>query len=70
MPRSLIGTIVFIIGISLYAMLVMNLALYLPQGGVLGWTVQVVYHVVFGLIWLWPATRLVRWAARGGRVGF
>ncbi len=55
--RKALGLLAFVIGLPLYALLAMRLAARLPD-----WTlVEIVYYPVAGLIWFYPAARLIRW---------
>ena len=58
--RVLIATIVLLIALALYAGVAVTVADALPDHDL----VQGVYIATAGLIWVWPATRLIRWAAR------
>ena len=60
--RKLIGTIVLLIGLTLYAFLVMTIAVsgHLPEGGF----VQFVYYLAAGVVWEFPAKYLIVWMVR------
>ncbi|HET6519204.1 MAG TPA: DUF2842 domain-containing protein [Geminicoccaceae bacterium] len=65
--RSLIAIVVLVLGLGLYALIVARLgALILPPDR---WLAHLVYYVAFGIVWVWPAAWIVRWAARGGGGG-
>ena len=58
--RVLIASVVLILGLVLYAAAVATAADLLPEHGL----VQGVFIAAAGLIWVWPAIRLIRWATR------
>ncbi len=61
MSRIPVAVIAGILGFLLYIGAVTALAdAVLP----LHWTVQVAYFVLAGVAWVWPASRLMMWAAR------
>ena len=62
--RSLIGTFALIAGMGIYALIVMRVGALLPNEGWLGRAAQPVFYLVTGLIWLYPAARVVRWTVR------
>jgi hypothetical protein len=56
--RVLIGSVVLVLGLTVYALLAMRLAVaVLPEST----PVQVVFYAAAGLAWVWPAARLTRW---------
>lgn len=60
--RKLVGTVVLVVFISVYALLAMTLAAArLP--GTSGWT-QLLYFVVAGLLWVVPTLPLISWMQR------
>ena len=58
--RVLVATVALIVGIALYAAAAVTLADALPDHK----AVEGVYIAVAGLVWVWPAVWLIRWAAR------
>lgn len=60
--RKLIGTIVLLIGLTLYSFLVMTIAVsgHLPESGF----VQFVYYLTAGVAWAFPAKYLIVWMVR------
>lgn len=60
--RNLIGTLVLIFGLGLYGLIVAELSV---QMGALPFIVEVIFYLIAGLIWLWPARALVRWMMAG-----
>jgi hypothetical protein len=56
--RILWGTIILLVGLGLYALAVMVVAVaFLPANG----AAELVFYVVTGTIWLYPAVRLTKW---------
>lgn len=63
--RKLIGTIVLVITVPIYALIAMVVAVaILPDANVWG---QLVYYVVVGLLWVPPAGLLITWMVRPDR---
>lgn len=58
-PRALIAVAVLLVGLGVYAAAIVTLADYLPEH----WAVEGTYALIMGLIWVWPAIALFRWAA-------
>jgi hypothetical protein len=61
--RALVAVAILLIGLALYAAAVVTLADYLPDH----WAIEGIYALITGLIWVWPAIALFRWAAGGQR---
>jgi hypothetical protein len=59
--RVLVGTIVLVFGLALYAGAVMALVARLPENASLDFTV----YGLAGIAWLAPAALLTRWMLRG-----
>lgn len=60
--RKLFGLVVLMVGLGIYALLAMRLAVaVLPENLV----VQTVFYIVAGIAWVWPARPLVRWMQSG-----
>ncbi len=60
--RKLVGTIVFLIMLTVYVLIAMAIgANYVADAHML---LQVAYFLVAGLLWVAPAALLVRWMAR------
>jgi|HubBroStandDraft_1064217.scaffolds.fasta_scaffold00032_15 hypothetical protein len=56
--RILGGTIVLLAGLGLYALAVLVVAAaFLPAQ----WLAELVFYLVAGLLWLYPAARLTSW---------
>ena len=63
--RKLIGTIVLILFVTIYALAAMTIAAaQLP--GTSGW-VQLAFFMIAGLAWVIPAAALVYWMQKPGR---
>lgn len=60
--RKLIGTIVLLIFLALYALAVMAAAIVLQVSGS-KW-VELAFYIIGGLAWVIPAALLVRWMVR------
>ncbi|HCX68034.1 DUF2842 domain-containing protein [Parvibaculum sp.] len=60
--RKLIGTIILLIGLTLYSFLIMTIAVsgHLPEHGL----VQFLYYITAGVIWAFPAKYLIVWMVR------
>lgn len=58
--RALLATVALILGLVVYAGFAVRIAEALPDHGL----VQGVFIAIAGLAWVWPAIRLIRWAAR------
>ena len=60
--KKLIGGIVLVVGVSVYALLVMVIGqIKLAQSGS---ATQLAFFAFFGLIWIVPAAFLIRWMER------
>jgi hypothetical protein len=59
--RKLIGTIVLLLFLCVYALVVMALSVKLPTWGVAG---QTIYYAAAGLLWVIPAGFIVKWMQR------
>jgi len=56
--RILFGTFGLILGLAIYALLVMRLAIaVLPDNQL----VQAVFYLVTGIVWIFPAAKLTKW---------
>lgn len=60
--RKLIGTIVTVVFVTVYALLAMVLAGRLLPGT--GGLVQLAYYAVAGLVWVVPVALVIRWMQR------
>ncbi len=56
--RILYGMILLVLGLGLYSLVAMAVAVRLLPD--LGW-VEFVYYVVVGTVWIYPAARLTYW---------
>ncbi len=62
-PRALIAVALLLVGLAVYAAAIVTLGDYLPGH----WAVEGIYALIMGLIWVWPAIALFRWAANWRR---
>lgn len=60
--RKLIGTVVLVIFVSVYALTVMTIAAAKLPGT--SGLVQLLFYIVGGLLWVIPAAILIRWMSR------
>jgi hypothetical protein len=56
--RILFGMVLLIVLLGVYALLVMSLAVRVLPDQTL---VEIVYYLVTGTIWIYPAAKLTRW---------
>lgn len=56
--RKLIGGIAIVLGLCAYAAAAVTLGNRLPDH----WLVHLLFYPVAGILWVWPAARVVRWA--------
>ena len=65
--RKLAGTIVLLVFLSVYALVAMLVAVALQVNA--SKTVELIYYVVAGLLWVLPAGAVITWMQRpdGGR---
>lgn len=61
--RALVAVAVLLVGLALYAGAVVTLADFLPDH----WLIEGIYALITGLVWVWPAIALFRWAGNGQR---
>jgi hypothetical protein len=64
MPRILIASLAGIAGFCAYIWLVVVLADHVIP---LHWAVELLYFIAAGILWVWPAKRLMVWGAGGAR---
>ena len=60
MSRPQIAVPLGLLGFFLYIVAVMNLADLVVE---IHWAVQIIFFLVAGTIWAWPAHKLILWAA-------
>ena len=60
--RKLAGTIVLLIFLTVYALIAMLVAVVLQVNA--SKTVELIYYVVAGLLWVLPAGALITWMQR------
>lgn len=63
--RKLIGTVILVITVPIYALIAMVVAVAVLPGVNVWW--QLVYYVVAGLLWVPPAGLLIAWMAKADR---
>ena len=61
--RILLGSLLLILGLGLYALAVMAVAVRLLPDQ---WAVEAVFYTFAGIAWIVPAARLTRWMQRAG----
>jgi hypothetical protein len=57
--RKLVGTIILLVFLAIYALAAMLVAVALQVNG--SKTAEVIYYVVAGLLWVLPAAWLIKW---------
>ena len=63
--RKLVGTVVLVVFVSLYALAAMTVAAAKLPGT--HWLVQLIFFLVAGLAWVIPAAPLVTWMQKPDR---
>ncbi|PKR90316.1 DUF2842 domain-containing protein [Pleomorphomonas diazotrophica] len=63
--RKLLGTIILVITVPIYALIAMVVAVAMLPGVNFWW--QLVYYLLAGLLWVPPAGLLIAWMARADR---
>jgi hypothetical protein len=63
MARPVLALLIGLLGFLLYVGAVVALADWVLH---LHWLVQLAYFLVAGIAWVWPARKLMFWAARAG----
>jgi hypothetical protein len=61
MSRPAIATLLGLFGFAFYVAAVLALADHVRG---VHWSVELVFFAVVGVAWVWPAKRLMTWAAR------
>jgi hypothetical protein len=59
--RILAGTLLLIVGLAVYAALVVAVVTRLLPDRLL---IDMVFYAAAGILWIWPAARLTRWMSR------
>jgi hypothetical protein len=57
--RSVVSGLLIVLGLAAYAVLVATVSLWVPRH----WAAELVFYLAAGLLWIWPAARLIAWAA-------
>lgn len=60
--RSLVMIAVLLAGLALYSLAIMQMGAAIADWSV--WA-QTPIYLMLGVVWIWPARRLLRWAAAG-----
>lgn len=60
--RKLIGTVILVVTVPIYAVFAMLVAVAVLPGVGFGW--QMIYYIVAGLAWVPPAAVLIKWMVR------
>jgi hypothetical protein len=55
--RKALGLLALLVGLAVYAAIASKLSDVLPASEL----VRVPYYLAAGLLWIWPALRLIRW---------
>jgi hypothetical protein len=61
MSRPAVATLIGIAGFIAYVVVVLLVADHVRA---LHWTVELLFFAVAGIVWVWPAKRLMVWAVR------
>ncbi|MEM1140874.1 MAG: DUF2842 domain-containing protein [Pseudomonadota bacterium] len=59
--RKLIGTFVFLFGITVYAFVAMLVSTIVEDAH---WALELLYFTIAGIVWVAPAAILIRWMQR------
>ena len=57
-PRSGIGMLILIVGLTLYAFLAAGIGNLLDDFGL---TIQMIYYLIAGIVWIFPVKKLLQW---------
>ena len=60
--RTPVAVILILVGLALYSAGAATVADHLPENGV----IEALFYLVAGLLWVYPAARLIAWCARDG----
>lgn len=63
--RKLIGTVILVITVPVYALIAMVIAVAVLPGA--NFWLQFLYYLVAGLLWVPPAGMLIAWMAKADR---
>lgn len=59
--RKLVGSLILVAGLTVYALLCMRLAVsVVPEW----WLAELVFYILAGILWAFPARRLLTWMER------
>lgn len=62
--RRLVGALGVLIFLFLYIIAVLNLRMLLPDNLWL----DLIYYIIFGILWVWPALFITKWGHRTSRM--
>lgn len=62
--RRLLGALGVLIFLLLYIIAVLNLRMLLPDSLWL----DLIYYIIFGILWVWPALIITKWGHRTSRM--
>jgi hypothetical protein len=60
--RTPVAAAAVLLGLALYAMLAATVGGWIPDH----WAAELLYYLAAGLLWVWPAARVIAWSARDG----
>ncbi len=58
--RRLLGALGVLIFLLLYILAVLNLRMLLPEN----MFIDLIYYLIFGILWVWPALIITKWSHR------
>ena len=61
--RTPLAAFLVVAGLAVYAVLIATLSDWLPGH----WAVDVLFYAVAGVLWVYPAARLIVWSGRDAR---
>ncbi|MFY8105569.1 MAG: DUF2842 domain-containing protein [Elstera sp.] len=62
--RRLVGALGVLIFLLLYIVAVLNLRMLLPEN----LFIDLIYYLIFGILWVWPALIITKWSHRTTRM--
>ena len=60
--RTPVAAAALLVGLALYVMLVATVGAWVPEH----WAAELLFYLAAGLLWVWPAARVIAWSARDG----
>jgi L-asparagine transporter-like permease len=58
--RRLLGAFGVVVFLFLYILAVLNLRMLLPDN----MFIDIIYYLIFGILWVWPALIITKWSHR------